>query len=80
MRSTCMPKFVITVVNDEFIAENDEEHAAAEDARDQALKGALELGVEQILSGKSFFGAEVIVSDGNSRQRFLVSVGASPLI
>jgi hypothetical protein len=74
-----MPKYLVRVVNDEFRAENEEEHPDAAAAAEQAIRGALEVGVEQILLGKRFFGAEVTVADGNIYERFVVSVGASPL-
>jgi hypothetical protein len=74
-----MPTYLISVVNDEFAVENEEDHPTADDARSQGIKGALEVGTEQVLAGKSFFAAEVTISDGNSRQRFVVAVGASPL-
>lgn len=49
-------------------------------ARIQGLKSALEVGVEQILaSGKPIFGAEVTVSGGSERQRFIVTMATSPL-
>ena len=74
-----MPKYLVRVVNDEFRAENEEEHPDAAAAAEQAIRGALEVGVEQILLGKRFFGAEVTIADGNSRERFVVSMGASPI-
>lgn len=74
-----MPKYLISVVNDEFRVENDMEHGDSNAASKEAIKGALEVGVEQVLSGKQFFGAEVMVSDGNSCERFVIAVGASPL-
>ena len=79
MRCGGMPKYLIQLVNDEFRAENEEEHPDAEAAAKEAIRGALEVGVEQVLAGKPFYGAEVTIADGNSRERFVVSVGASPL-
>lgn len=74
-----MPTYQISVVNDEFAVETEEVHADASSAVEQAIKGALAVGAEQVVAGKLFFGAEVVVTDGNSRQRFVVAVGASPL-
>ena len=74
-----MPSYQIAVVNEEFTVESVEEHSDREAAAEQAIKGALAVGSEQVLAGKQFFGAEVTVSDGNSRQRFVVAVGVSPL-
>ena len=79
MRCGGMPKYLISLHNDEFRAENEEEHLDAAAAAQEAIRGALEVGVEQVLLGKRFFGAQVTVADGNSRERFVVSVGASPL-
>lgn len=71
--------YKISLINEEFRADNEEEHPNAADARTHALRGALEVGAEQILGGKMFFAAEVIVSQGNSQERFVVSLGTSPL-
>lgn len=79
VRSDGMPTYMISVLNDEFCVENEEEHADASLAIHEAIKGALAVGAEQILSGKNFFGAEVSVSDGNSRERFVVALGANRL-
>ena len=69
----------MTVVNEDFLAENEQELPDAAAAAEQAVKGALTMGVEQVLAGKRFFGAEVVVSDGNIRERFVIAVGASPI-
>jgi len=79
VRCVGVPTFLMTVVNEDFLAENEEELSDAAAAAEQAIKGALAMGAEQVLAGKRFFGAEVVVSDGNSRERFLVAVGASPI-
>jgi hypothetical protein len=74
-----MPNFQITVVNDPFDSTSEAELDDIGAAKLSALKGALELGVEQILGGAPVFGAEVIVGDGNARQRFIVAIATSPL-
>ena len=74
-----MPTYLIRVVNDDFTVENEEDHADADAAIEQAMKGALAVGSEAVLTGKTFFGAEVSVSDGERSQRFMVAVGATPL-
>ena len=79
MRFGSMPTYLITVVNHEFAVEDEEEHPDADAAVEQALKGALALGSEAVLAGKTFFGAEVVVSDGNRHQRYMVAIGATPL-
>ena len=75
-----MPTFQITIVNDRFEATSDAEHADFETAAAEAQKGALEIGVEQVLTGKPFFGAEVVVAQGNTHRRFVVSVAVGPLL
>lgn len=79
MRCGVMPTFHISVVNDDFIVDDDEEHPSADAAVEQAIKGALAVGSEAVLSGKMFFGAEVTVSNGSDRQRFMIAVGATTL-
>jgi hypothetical protein len=75
-----MPKFRIRIVNSAFSAEEEQEVPDFEAAKREGLKGALNIGVDQVLKGEPFFGAEVSVdSEGDQRVRFLVSVGASPL-
>jgi hypothetical protein len=79
MRFGSMPMYLISVVNEEFAFENEEEHPDADAAVEQAIKGALAVGSEAIVSGKSFFGAEVTVSDANDRQRYMIAIGATLL-
>jgi hypothetical protein len=44
------------------------------------LRAALQIGTEEVCRGSPFFAAEVrIESDGDLRERFLVSMGQSPL-
>jgi hypothetical protein len=74
-----MPTFEIKIINDTFEAANHEELADMEAAKWQALKGALEIGTEKILTGEAVFAAEVIVADGSDRQRFVVTIAMSPL-
>ena len=79
MRCGSMPIYQISVVNADFSVKNEEEHPDAAAAAGQGIKGALAVGLEAVLAVNSFFGAEVSVSDGESRQRFMVAVGVSPL-
>lgn len=74
-----MTNFEITVVNHEFTAVSEQELEDSDAAMAQALKGALAVGTEAVVAGNDFFGAEVIVSDGNFRERFMVAIGVSPL-
>jgi len=74
-----MRSFEVTVVNEEFRSSYEQEWADEHSAKRQALKGALEIGSEQIVAGKPFFAAEVTVRDGKTSERFIVSLGASRL-
>ena len=80
MRCFVMPRYVITLINDEFASTTEQELVDASAAGQQAIKGALDVGVDQVMKGKSFFGAEVVVTDGEMRERFVVSVAASRLL
>lgn len=76
-----MATFTIRVVNEDFSSSNEHETDSPDDARVQALKAALEIGADEVLSGKHFFAAEVKVETANQTVgRFVVSVGASPLV
>ena len=75
-----MPTYRIHVVNSDFKAEEERDCSNIQAAAKHALKGALEIGSEQVLNGETFFGAEVRIDDGNETAlRFLVTVGSSPL-
>ena len=75
-----MPTFRLRTVNKHFSFANDVELASFEAARSEALKGALEVGTEEVCNGKEFFGAEITIeNDGEVVQRLMVAVGASPL-
>ena len=74
-----MPKYRITVINDQFVAEDEEDLPDSGAAANQAIKGALAVGVEQVMAGAPFYGAEVIGPDGSNRERVMVSVGVSAL-
>lgn len=75
-----MGTFRITVVNNTFKASDDHELATIGEANREALKGALQIGVDEVCGGMPFFGAEVRVEDdGEVVSRFVVSIGASPL-
>ena len=75
-----MPKFHITVVNEEFTASGDHELPDAEAARQEAIRGAVAMGADELCDGAMLFGAEVSVGEGDRPQRrFVVTVGASQL-
>ena len=75
-----MPPFRISVVDDGRSASDEHELSTAEEARCEAIKAALQIGAEEVIDGKPFFGAEAIVEqDGQVVGRFVVSIGVSPL-
>lgn len=75
-----MPVFRISVVNETFSACDEHELPTYSEARTEAIKGALEIGSEEVAKGKEFFGAEVKVEKGGELVgRFVVSVGAFPI-
>ena len=75
-----MPTFSITVVNRDFRSCHDVDAADLDAARSQALRGALEIGAEELCRGIPFFGAEITV-EGNQGmcERLVVAIGTSPL-
>lgn len=75
-----MPTFRISVVNQTFRATNDHELASFDHARQHGIRAALAIGTEEVSNGEPYFGAEVIVEDGDKMLgRFVVSVGATSI-
>lgn len=75
-----MPTYTISVVNETFSSSNQHEESSVDVAAAQAVKAALEIGVEEVTSGKSFFAAEVKVGTATETVgRFVVSMGVSRL-
>ena len=76
-----MPKYCIRVVNRNFATSTDSELSNMEAARSDGLKGALQIGVQEIYEGKtSFFAAEVTIeNDHEPTERMMVAIGTSPL-
>ena len=75
-----MPTFQIRVINTHYDNSNKLDLPSAEEARAEALKSALQIGVEEVCNGTPFFGAEVRVeSDGKVHDRLVVAIGVSPL-
>ena len=75
-----MPPFRISVVNHILSATNDQEFPSLEEARKQAIKAAIAIGTDEVTNGKSFFGAEVLVKNGEEMLcRLIVAIGTSPL-
>ena len=75
-----MPTFRTCIVNREFSACDEEDLPDRDAALERAVKGALQIGMEEVCKGYPFFGAEVTVeSGGRVLERRMVAVGVSPL-
>jgi len=75
-----MPSFRTTIVNRDFSVCNEEELPDRDTALEKAVKGALQIGLEEVCKGYPFFGAEVTIeSGGHLLERRMVAVGVSPL-
>ena len=75
-----MPIFHLRVINSDFEARDDLEAVDIRDAMKQGLRAALQIGSDEICNGKPYFGGEVCVEhSGGRKERFLVSIGQSPL-
>jgi hypothetical protein len=75
-----MPSFHITILNKDFCSTNQHECADVGAAQHAAIKGALEIGIDQLTEDKPFFGAEITVEDESRRVgHYVVALGISPL-
>jgi hypothetical protein len=75
-----MPRYCIRVVNRDFETSSDHELSTMDAAKSEGLKGALQIGIQEICEGKMFFAAEIRVENEHEpSQRMMVAVGASPL-
>ena len=75
-----MPLFNITVVNQTFESSDEHDLPTAEEAKAEAIKGALQIGISEVGVEPAFFAAEVkIAEQGQHLARYIVSVGVSPL-
>lgn len=75
-----MPMFRITVINQTFTASEDHDLPSLDEANRTGIKSALTIGLEEVVNGNAYFGAEIRVENGeDTLGRFVVSVGASPL-
>ena len=75
-----MPTFRIRVINTDFDDSNEIDKPSADQARAEALKSALQIGVDEVCKGTPFFGAEVRIENGSDvLERLVVAVGVSPL-
>lgn len=76
-----MPTFTISVIDETFASSNDHEGPSVDMASAHAIEAALQIGAAEVIGGKSFFAAEVKVETANETvRRFVVSVGAAPLV
>ena len=75
-----MPTYHLHVVNEDFRSSNHSEHADRETAIRAGMRGALQIGTDEICAGKPFFGAEITISlDGEVLERRVIAIGSSPL-
>ena len=75
-----MPTFRIRIINNEFDNSNEIERPSADAVRADALKGALQIGVDEVCNGTPFFGAEIRIEEGDQVvERLVVAVGVSSL-
>lgn len=75
-----MPAYRITIINKDFKASEDIEAASHVAARIEALRGALNIGTDELCHGKSFFGAEInIQENGGTPERLMVAIGMTLL-
>ena len=80
IRSRCMPKYKVSILNEHFVSEHEQEHADDETAVKQAVKGALDIASEHVASGQPFFGAHLRLSTTEKEIiQMVISVGAAPL-
>lgn len=75
-----MPTFQIRVINTDYDDSSEVDRPSTDEARAEALKAALQIGVEEVCNGSPFFGAEVCIESGSEvLERMIVAVGVSPL-
>lgn len=79
-RCAVVPAYRITIVNKDFSASEDVDASSTDAARTEALRGALNIGTDEICEGKMFFGAEIsIQGNGGAPERLMVAIGTTPL-
>ena len=75
-----MPSYSIHVVNEDFATATDHELPSMGAARTEGIRGALQIGVQEVSEGKSFFGAEITIKNEHEpTERMIVAIGCSPL-
>lgn len=74
-----MPSYRICVINRNFSSSEEIDASNSDAARVQALRGALQIGVDEICEGKMFFAAQISIEGKNKPERLVIAIGASPL-
>jgi hypothetical protein len=75
-----MPTFQIHVTNTDYENSNEIDRPSAEEARAEAIKSALQIGVDEVCCGAALFGAEVRIESGSETlERLVVVIGVSSL-
>lgn len=75
-----MRTYRVTVVNEHFSQDGEQEAADVAKAWQAAIASAIAIGQDQVSHGNPFFGAEVTLEEGNKQiGRYVVSVGATAL-
>lgn len=74
-----MPTYRVTIVNEHFSQDAEQEAPDVSKAWQKALQSAIAIAGEQVSHGNPFFGAVITLAQGNQQlARYVVSVGASP--
>lgn len=75
-----MPIYNITIINEHFSQEAEQEAPDDKGAWKAAISSAIAIAGEQVSHGNPFFGAEVKIAQGDTTvARYVVAVGATPL-
>jgi hypothetical protein len=75
-----MPTYRLSIVNEHFAQEGEQEAADAVEAWQKAIRAAIDIAMDQVSHGNPFFGAEVTLDEGNKQiGHYVVSVRATPL-
>ena len=75
-----MPTYRVTIINEHFAQSGEQEAADNIDAWKKAIGSAIEIAADQVSHGNPFFGAEVLLENGDEQiGRYVVSVGATAL-
>lgn len=76
-----MPRYRIRITNREFESCSDANATDHDGVRSEALKSALQIGIDDVCNGKAFFGAEVAIENEHEPiERLVVAIGMSPLL